>query len=1003
MATLLLSAAGAALGGTVGGSFLGVSSVAIGRAIGATLGRVIDQRLLGQGSEAVETGKVDRFRINGASEGAPIGQIYGRMRTGGQVIWATQFLETSKTEGGGGGKGRPSQPKTTTFSYSVSLAIALCEGEISHVGRVWADGEEVAPETLNMRVYYGSMDQQPDPKIAAVQGLENTPAFRGTAYVVMEDMPLEPFGNRVPQFSFEVVRPSPGGSLTEPDDMAGGVQAVALMPGTGEYALATTPVFFDRGFGDVKPSNVNTASSKTDFEVSLGVLTEQLPNCGATSLIVSWFGDDLRCGNCTLTPRVEQTAADPKAMDWEVSGIRRSAAQRVPLDGDMRPLYGGTPTDASVVEAIKALKAAGQEVMFYPFILMTQGASNTLTDPYSGTPGQPKLPWRGRITLSLAPGVSGSPDGTTAAEAEVAAFMGNAQPSDFSVSGTRVSYGGPPDVGYRRFILHYAHLCAAAGGVDAFCIGSEIRGLTTIRGAGNGFPAVAALRTLAAECRAILGPNCDISYAADWSEYFGYQPADGSGDVFYHLDPLWADPEIDFIGIDNYMPLSDWRDGRAHLDADAGSIYDLDYLKSNVAGGEGYDYFYATQADRDAQVRTPITDGAYGELWVYRYKDIRNWWENYHHDRIGGVREQFPTVWDPRSKPIRFTEMGCAAVDKGTNEPNKFLDPKSSESSLPVYSNGLRDPLIQLQYLRAMYGYWGQAENNPTSAAYDGPMVDMSRAFVWAWDARPYPFFPAKLDVWTDGANYERGHWITGRATGRSLADVVTEICERSGVTEIDVSRLYGFVRGYVVDDVTDARRALQPLMLAYGFDAVERGGVLAFFNRDGVARGAVDPEKLVYRGEDDPVLQLERAAAAEVAGRVQVTFVDVDGDFETGAVDATFPGDDAPTLTQSELPLALTRSEARMVAERWLAETKLARDTAQFVLPPSKTHFGAGDVVALPEAGGDALYRIDRVEDTEARLVDAVRVEPGVYDRPGDLENVVTVAGYAPPLPVFA
>jgi len=162
MATLVLSAAGAAIGGGVGGHVLGVSAVALGRAAGATLGRVIDQRLLGQGSQAVETGKVDRFRLTGASEGDPIGQVYGRMRVGGHIIWATRFVQTTSTSGGGG-KGAPSRPKTTQYSYSVSLAVAICEGEISHVGRVWADGQEIAPETLNMRVYPGSFTQDPDP------------------------------------------------------------------------------------------------------------------------------------------------------------------------------------------------------------------------------------------------------------------------------------------------------------------------------------------------------------------------------------------------------------------------------------------------------------------------------------------------------------------------------------------------------------------------------------------------------------------------------------------------------------------------------------------------------------------------------------------------------------------------------------------------------------------------------------------------------------------------
>jgi hypothetical protein len=178
----------------------------------------------------------------------------------------------------------------------------------------------------------------------------------------------------------------------------------------------------------------------------------------------------------------------------------------------------------------------------------------------------------------------------------VTAFFGTAAPDQFVTSGDRVSYAGPAEWSYRRFILHQAHLCALAGGVDAFCIGSEMRGLTWIRGA-NGFPAVDAFRALAADVRTIL-PGTRLGYAADWSEYFGYQPPDGSGDVFFHLDPLWADPNIDFIGIDNYMPLSDWRDDREHLDAHWGSIYNLDYLVANVAGGEGYDAACTSSSDR---------------------------------------------------------------------------------------------------------------------------------------------------------------------------------------------------------------------------------------------------------------------------------------------------------------------------------------------------------------------------------------------------------------------
>ena len=96
--------------------------------------------------------------------------------------------------------------------------------------------------------------------------------------------------------------------------------------------------------------------------------------------------------------------------------------------------------------------------------------------------------------------------------------------------------------------------------------------------------------------------------------------------MYFHLDPLCSDANIDFIGIDNYMAVSDWRDGWDHLDAAvAPQVYDRAYLQANIAGGEGFDWFYASQTDRDSQTRTPITDGAYGKPWVYRNKDLRSW------------------------------------------------------------------------------------------------------------------------------------------------------------------------------------------------------------------------------------------------------------------------------------------------------------------------------------------------------------------------------------------
>jgi hypothetical protein len=991
MATILLSAAGAAIGSGFGGTVLGLSGAMIGRAVGATLGRSIDQRVLGGGSDAVDIGRVERFRLMGASEGAAVPRLWGRVRVSGQVIWATRFQENVAQSGGGKGAPRAS---TSAYFYTVSLAIALCEGGITRVGRVWADGNEIQPDSLNLRVYRGGADQLPDPKIEAVEGAGNATAYRGIAYCVIEDLDLSPFGNRVPQFSFEVIRPAQGMAASGHPDLSKIIPGVCLIPGTGEYGLATTPVHYAMGPGINRSANVNSASGKTDFVTSLEQLSDELPGTKGVSLVVSWFGNDLRCGHCDIRPMVEQAVNEGVGMPWRVSGLTRAAAAVMPqLDG--RSIYGGAPTDQSVIEAIRAVKLADNEVTFYPFVLMTQLATNTLTDPWTGMIGQPMLPWRGRITLDAAPGQPGSNDQTAAAAAEVADFFGDALAAHFTRSSEVVSYSGPVQWRYRRFILHYAHLCAAAGGVDAFCIGSEMRALTQIRGASDSFPAVAALRQLAADVRAILGPATKISYAADWSEYFGHHT---DGNVYFHLDPLWADPNIDFIGIDNYMPVADWREGTDHADAAFETIHNAAYLQANIAGGEGYDWYYDSPEGEAAQRRLPITDVDHDEAWIYRYKDLKNWWEHYHYDRTAGLRAASPSAWVPGSKPFRFTEFGCAAVDKGANQPNRFLDPKSSESALPKYSDGRRDDLMQLAYFQAMAAHWMNSANNPTSAIYDGPMLEFAHSHAWAWDARPYPDFPRHLDLWSDGGNYETGHWLNGRSSGQHLAAVIAEICEGSGLADADVRQAHGLMRGYSISDVTTARAILQPLLLAYPTEVVEREGKVQFRQRNGTRAQLVDPAFLAISADIDGALETSRAADMETPMKLRVSYLEAEGDFAIATADASFPDNSSDVISQSEIPLVLTASEASVMAERWMAEARVGRDTARFALPRSQLGLGAGDTVGL----NGQVYRIDRIEQSDSQLIEAVRIDPLVYEPASVATQPRSWVPYLAPLPVY-
>ena len=968
MGTLVLSTAGAAVGG-----LLGPVGAVVGRAAGAIAGAAIDDRLFGSRGGSGPTGKLDDLGVQAATEGTAIARVYGRMRLAGSIIWATRFEETVVVEEAAGGKGAP-QPQSSSYAYFANFAVGICEGPVARIGRIWADGRLLDREAVTHRVHLGAEDQMPDPLIEARQG--TAPGYRGLAYVVFERMPIAEFGNRIPQLSFEVIRPV--------DRLESMVRAVTLIPGATEFGYHPGEVRRALGPGRSASDNRHLATAGSDLEASLDELQALCPRLERVALVVAWFGDDLRAGSCRIEPKVEDATRETTGATWRVAGLERGEA-RLTSQVDGRPAYGGTPSDASVMAAIQHIRARGLKVVFYPFVLMDIPAGNGLPDPYGGAEQAPH-PWRGRISVYPAPGQPGSPDKTGAATGQVAAILGAAQAADFAEVDGSIAYSGPDEWSLRRMILHYAHLCEAAGGVDAFLIGSELRGLTWTRAAASTYPFVDGLCALADDVRGVLRPETQISYAADWSEFFGHQPADGTGDVHFHLDPLWARPSVDFVGIDLYWPLSDWRDGD-HLDAEAGTgPADLAYLSANVAGGEGFDWFYASDADRTAQVRTPITDGAYGKPWVFRYKDLASWWLNTHRDRPGGVEAGAPTAWTPAMKPVWFTEAGCPAIDRGANQPNVFFDPKSSESFFPHFSSGGRDDAVQRRYLEALLGafdaeFGSDEAVNPPHPGEGWRMVTAGGIHAWTWDARPFPAFPQREDAWSDGPNWQRGHWLNGRLGGTSLAALVRALFADWGLPEPEIAGLDTVIDGISIERPSDLRSVLGPLGEAFGFVGIDAGTHVRFADRAGRLATEIDEAELVdAAGEGAVLASVVREQASELPIELRLGYRDTLKDFGASAAASRRLVGASRQVADLSLPAALWDGLAGQAAERRLHARWAERTRASFALPPSRIALEPGDVVALTTRAGRQPLTLEEIEDGAHRRIEARSQADTVY-----------------------
>ncbi len=951
MATVVLQAAGAAVG-----SMFGPVGAMIGQAAGAMAGSLIDQSLISSMTK-IDGTHLPSARIAGAEEGTPITRVYGTVRIGGTLIWATRFQEQAKVEREGA---KSTGPRVETFSYRANLAIGLCQGSITGIRRVWADGQEIDLTGIEMRLYRGTFSQNPDPLIEAKQGAGKAPAYRGLAYVVFDGLPLDPFGNRIPVFQFEVMR-SVG-------TLEGRIKAVTLIPGATEHGYAPFKVTEKTGEVEARIINRNQLYAPNDFKAAVDEMLDVCPNLERVAIVVSWFGSDLRAGQCKIEPGVERQSRREESTIWSVSGIGRGSARLISKSGG-KPAFGGTPDDQGLIAAIKNLKDRGIKVFLYPFLLMDIPPGNSLASPYGGD-SQPRFPWRGRITCHPAPGQPGSVDQTASAATQIANFIGNANGNDFTRTNSTVTYQGN-DKGYRRLILHYAHLAEAAGGVDGIIIGSELRGLTTVRDQTGQFPFVNALRTLAFDVKAITGPATKLTYGADWSEYFGYHPVDGTGDVYFHLDPLWASPNIDAVGIDNYMPLADWRDEDFASQNPDGAVTadDVVNMRANIISGEGFDWYYASDNARALRQRSPITDGLAGKDWVFRFKDIENWWSNRHFNRVNGVESLNPTAWTAQMKPIWFTELGCPAIDRGANQPNVFVDPASSESFTPYFSAGRRSDCMQRRFLDAHLGYW-----NGSSAPQ--AMVDPGHIFVWTFDARPVPAFPEDTSLFADGDNWTTGHWLNGRLGAGTLPIILSAILKDHGVTNHDVSAVSGDLSGYVQGGISSGRQLIEPLLVAFRVDVHEQQGKLIFRSRGAVSAPATPISVFADHG-DDAFWSEKRSHESDFVSETILDYVSASNDYEqvSSRSRRLTPGNDR--VMRIGLQGVLAEEEATRCAQNLLRDQRLSRRSVTFAISPQAIALEPGDVVEIVD-GPQGRFQIDRIEGGEMRSITAHEIGQG-------------------------
>jgi DNA polymerase III delta prime subunit len=599
MASVVFSQMGSAVGSSMGGAMGSV----LGQALGSFVGQHIDNKLFPQAKHHTHGARLGDLMVQTSCYGKVIADIYGTCAIAGNVIWAAPVKENANVV-------RNRAGSNTNYNYSITCAIALCQGPIDGILRIWVDSKLVDTNFAKYRLYKGTEDQMPDHLIEGIEGIGKTTAFRGLAYIVIEDFPLADYNNHLPNIVFEIKR-----KVANDDNLEEMISNMVIIPGSGEFVYDT--VIQHKLYGIPMPNgrwiqrgmsvfiNNNNHYNKADALVALDQLQENCPKLKWAAPVVTWFTNSLEAGRGDILPGVEyqnETLTTPDI--WSVGGFSRAGAYLISKNENNQPIYGGSVNDLSVIRYLAELKHRGLKIMLYPMIFVDQR----------------NKPWRGRITGSLE-GIN--------------------------------EFFNKKD-GYNDFILHYARL--AKGRIDAFVIGSEFIGLTKVRDKNNNFPAVKELIKLARNVKQILGCDVKITYAADWSEY---HHSDGG---WYNLDELWACDDIDVVAIDAYFPLTSTTDIASEQD-----------IINGWESGEGYDFYYDNQEKKpltSAYAWKNINwwwshdhynpDGS-KTPWVPKSKKI--WFTEFGFPSVDACANQPNVFYDPHSIESFFPKYSKGLVD----------------------------------------------------------------------------------------------------------------------------------------------------------------------------------------------------------------------------------------------------------------------------------------------------------------------------------------------------
>lgn len=235
---------------------------------------------------------------------------------------------------------------------------------------------------------------------------------------------------------------------------------------------------------------------------------------------------------------------------------------------------------------------------------------------------------------------------------------------------------------------------------------------------------------------------------------------------------------------------------------------------------------------------------------------------------------------------------------------------------------------------------------------------------------------------------------LVGQPEAAILGDIVADISVRCGLTtdQFDRTQLPDPVDGYIITSQMDGRSAIEPLQVAWPFDAREHDVIVEFVRRGVNPVAATIPEAdlgaYAYPGEPPAAMVTTRVQEVDLPKVIDVVFLNEDTDYQNGQQRSQRLLTNSQLTTTIQLPIVMTNVKARQVTDiilydAWTEREKFAIQLARnwLLLEPADVVNARNRLMRITKKndGADGVSKLDAVATNLQVYMQASLPAPGV------------------------